>query len=72
MAEEYLQCDKETAYDVVHLLAALDLKDTNQDVDHGKMTAVIRYKTHYIVQSRGPFILSFALGHNVSLRCVLR
>ena len=49
MAEEYLQCDKDTSYDVVYLLTALDLKDTDQDVDHRKMTAVIRYNAPYIV-----------------------
>ena len=32
------------------------------------MTAVIRYKTPYIVASKGPFILSFTLGKDVSLR----
>ena len=35
------------------------------------MTAVIRNKAPYIVKCRGPFILSFVLGHDVSLRCVL-
>ena len=49
----------------------LGLKDTNQDVNHVKIAAVIRYKTHYIVQRFEPFILSFALGHSVNLRCVL-
>ena len=71
MVEEYLQCGKDTAYDIFHLLATLDLKDTNQDVDHGKITAVIPYKTPSIVKGRGPFILSFTLGYDVSLRCVL-
>ena len=71
MVEEYLQCGIDIVYDVVYLLATLDLKDTNQDIDHGKMTVVIHYKTPYIVQDRGPFILSFALGYDSSLRCVL-
>ena len=35
------------------------------------MTTVIQYKTPYIVQGRGPFIFSFALGHCVILRYVL-
>ena len=43
----------------------------DQDVDHGKMTAAIRYKTHNIVKGRRPFILSFTLKHDVSVRCVL-
>ena len=49
MVDENLQCGKDTAYDVVHLLAALDIKDTNQNVDHGKMTEVIRYTLPYII-----------------------
>ena len=68
--EEYLQCDKDTAYDFVHLVFALNLKDTTQDADHGKMTAVIRYETPYIMKDCGAFILSFALVHDVSLRCI--
>ena len=71
MVEECLQYGKYTVYDAIYVLAALDLKDTNQDIDHGKMTVVIHYKTPYIVQDRGPFILSFALGYDSSLRCVL-
>ena len=72
MVDEYLQCGKDTAYnDVVHLLAALDRENTNQNMDHSKMTIVIRYKTPYSIQWYGPFILSFTLGHDVNLRCVL-
>ena len=69
--DEFLQCGKDTAYDVVHLLAALDLKNVNTNATHGQMTAIIRYKTPYIVAGKGPFILSFALGNDVSLRSVL-
>ena len=43
MVDEYLQCGKESLYNAVYLLNVLDLKDTNQDVDRDKMTAVIRY-----------------------------
>ena len=35
IVDECLQCGKYTAYDVVHLLAALDLKDINTDTTHG-------------------------------------
>ena len=71
MMKDYLYYDKGTAYDVVHILAVLDFKDTNQVVDYSKTTAVIRYKTPYIVEGCGPYILSFALEHDVNLRCVL-
>ena len=69
--DEFLQCGKDTEYDVVHLLTALDLKDIQKDANHEQMTAVIRYKTPYEVDGKGPFILSFALGNDASLRSVL-
>ena len=71
MVKGHLQCGKDTAYDVVHVLRSLDLKDMNQDINYDKMTAVVRYQKPYIVKGRGPFILSFALGDDISLRCVL-
>ena len=71
IVEEFLQCGKDTDYDVVHLLEDLDLSGVPINDDHGQITAVIRYKTPYIVNGKGPFILSFALGNDVSLRCVL-
>ena len=71
IVDDFLQCGKGTAYDVIHLLAALDLKDINTDTTHGQITAVIRYKTPYIIAGKEPFILSFALGKDVSLRSVL-
>lgn len=43
----------------------------NQEIDNRKMTVVVQHKTPYVVQGRGSFILSYALGHDVSLRCVL-
>ena len=67
IVDNFLRCGKDTAYDVVHLLATLDLKDINIDTTHGQMTAVIRYKTPYIIAGKGPFILSFALGKDISL-----
>ena len=66
-----MQCGKDTEYDIVHLLAALDLKEIQKDANHGQMTAIIQYKTPYVVDGKGPFILSFALGNDVSLRSVL-
>ena len=68
---DFLQCGKDTAYDIVHLLTAFDLKDVHKAETHGQMTAVILYNTPYTMASKGPFILSFALGHDVSLRSVL-
>ena len=53
------------------LLADLDLNDVATDAKHGQMTAVVRYETLYTVAGKGPFVLSFALGNDVSLRNAL-
>ena len=72
IVDECLLCGKNTVYDGVHLLVALDLKNVDTDATRGQMTAVIRYKISYTVAGKGPFMLSFALGNDVSLRRVLR
>ena len=71
MVGEFIQCGGTLDYDVVKLLAALDLDTSQQPVEHGHMTAVIRYRTPYLVNKRDPFFISFAQGNDVSLRCVL-
>ena len=48
MVAEFLQCGPDTDYDVVQLLAALDLDPSHLPNTHGQMTAVIRYHTPYI------------------------
>ena len=70
MMEEYLQCGKDIAYAIIYLLAVLNLKDTTQVVDHGKMTAVIRHTSSYIVKGCRPFILSFVLDNDAVLRSI--
>ena len=49
MVGECIQCGGTSGYDVVKLLAALDLGTSQQPVEHGHMTAVIRYRTPYLV-----------------------
>ena len=71
IVDDRLQCGKDTAYDAEHLLADLDLNDIDTDASHDQMTAVIRYKTPYTVDGKGPFILSFVLSNDVNLRSVL-
>ena len=56
---------------MVKLVEALDLDTSQQPVEHGNMTVVIRYHTPYLVNKRDPLFISFALGNDVSLRCVL-
>ena len=71
MVAEYIQRGSNTDYDVVHILAALVLKETSHPIDHGSMTAVIRYINPYLIHNTDPLILSFALGIDVALRSVL-
>ena len=71
MIKTYLQCGKDTDYNIVQRLAVLDLYDTHQNIDNGKMNAVIRYKSPYFFNNVGSLSHSFALCDNLSLRCVL-
>ena len=48
MVAKFLQCGSITDYDVVQLLAALDLDPSHLPNTHVQMTAVIRYHTPYI------------------------
>ena len=47
----FIQCGTETGYDVVQILATLDLNSSHQPLDHGKITPVIRYKTPYFINT---------------------
>ena len=49
----------------------MDLKGTSHPADDGRMTAVIRYKTPYLINNTDLIIVSFALGTDVALRSVL-
>ena len=71
IVDKFLECGKDTSYDVVHQLTVLDLNDVDTNKNHGQMSAVIRYKTRYIVAGKGPFILSFVLGNDINLRSVV-
>ena len=68
---EFIQCGDGIEYDFVQLLADLDLDSSHQPLDHGKMTSVIRYKTPYLINTRDPLFISFALENDVFLRCFL-
>ena len=71
LISEFIPCGDCTGYDVVQILASLDLDSSHQSLDHGKVTAVIRYKTPYLINKRDPLFISIVLGNDVSLRCVL-
>ena len=71
MVGQFIQCGANTGYDVVQLLVALNLDSSQQSISHRKMTAVIRYRTPYLINKRYPLFIYFALGNDVSFRCVL-
>ena len=71
MVTEFLQYGKNTNYDVVQLLAALDFDLGHLPSNHGQMTAVIRYHIPYLVNNKDPLILLFALGNDMCLCSVL-
>ena len=71
MVSEYLECGDNTEYDVVQLLAALDLTGTRQYVDHGSMIAIVRHKSPYLINNTSPLILSIVLGTKVLLCSVI-
>ena len=71
MVTEFLQCGKNTNYDVVQLLTTLDFDLGHLPSNHSQMTAVIRYHIPYLVNNKDPLILSFVLGNDMSLRSVL-
>ena len=71
MSGGFIQYGDGTGYNVVQLLAALNLVSSDQLLDHGKMTSVIRYKTPYLTNKRDPLFIYLALGNDVSFRCVL-
>ena len=68
---EYMKCGPNTEYDVVQLLASLDLNVVYQPNTHGQMVAVVRYHTPYLVNDKDPLILSFVFGDNIYLRIIL-
>ena len=70
MGGEFIQYGDGTGYNAVQLLAALNLVSSDQLLDHGKMTSVIRYKTPYLINKCDPLFIYLALGNDVFLRCV--
>ena len=48
MVAEYLHCGEGNEYEVIQLLAALDLDMESKPSTHDQMTAVIRYRTPFL------------------------
>ena len=70
MVTECVQCGEGTTFEVVQLLAALDLDMESKNDTHGQMTALIRYHKLFS-EKKDSLILSFTLGNDISLRNVL-
>ena len=51
------------------MLGALDFKDITLDINHGNMTAIIRYKIPYVMN--GKFFLFFPLLWGLTFICVV-
>lgn len=60
-----------TEYSIIRLIVALNIESTQQLVGHGKITAVTRYRTTYLISKRDPVFIFFVLGNNIFYRCVL-
>ena len=71
IVDDFFQCTNDTVYNVIHLLAAIDLNEAATDLNHGQMTVVVRYKTPYTLADKGTFSLYFTLGNDVSWCSVL-
>ena len=54
MMGKFLQCGLNTEYDILQLLAALDLNIMQQPANYGKMIAVIRYCIPYLINKWDP------------------
>ena len=54
---KYLQCEEDTEYEVVQLLAILDLNMEFKPSTPGHMTAVMLYHTSFYVNKKDPLIL---------------
>ena len=55
----------------MNLLATSDLNKGATDVYHGQMITIIRFKTSYIINGKGPLILLFALNNDDRFRSIL-
>ena len=52
-------------------MTILDLDKIKQPLDYGEMTAVICYRTLYLINNQDPLFVFFALSNDVSLCCVI-
>ena len=71
MVGECIQYGVNTGYEVEQLMADFDIDSSQQPLNHGQIIAVIRYRIPYLINNINPLFISFDLGNDVSLRCVI-
>ena len=70
IVHRYEQFDNTNPFQPIHLLGAINTDDLT-DFDHGKLTAVVTYKTRYTDTHGKPMLLSFGLGKSVAVNALI-
>lgn len=71
MVGEFVQCDANTSYNVVQLIVSLDFDSSQQLLYYLKKNTFIRYFTLYLIKNHDHLFISFTLGNDVSLHCII-
>ena len=67
---EYIQYDDSNPFNPIQLQCAVnDLDKTTEE--HGKLTAIVRYRTPYTDIRGKPVLVSFGLGADVAVRSII-
>ena len=67
---EYIQYDDSEPFDPIQLQCAVNDLDKITN-DHGKLTAIVRYRTPYTYANGKPVLVSFGLGADVAVRSII-
>ena len=67
---EYIQYDDSEPFDPIQLQCAVNELDKITE-EHGKLTAIVRYRTPYTYADGKPVLVSFGLGADVAVRSII-
>ena len=67
---EYIQYDDSDPFDPIQLQCAVNDLDKVTE-EHGKLTAIVRYRTPYTDTNGQPMLVSFGLGADVAVRSII-
>jgi hypothetical protein len=70
LVAEFRYFDGSQPFEPVHLSGAV-LDPTSVSPDHGKLTALIRYRTNFVLPDNTAFTISFALGPDVAANTII-